>query len=125
MKSLFAKLCAILIVMGLALSFGSAWAADWKELAEATTGSFRYDAASITSPSAGLVRVWIHNEAKHETSLVEFNCGAGGYRVLDVTEYDETGKMTRRHDYYDNPGWLEPSPKSILVPLRSRVCVNR
>ncbi len=122
MRSLSAKLGIIFLVVGVAICYSTAWGADWKEFAEATTGVFRYDAASIASPSKGLVRVWIHNVTKHETNLVEVNCMAASYRVLDVIEYDDAGRIKGREDYYDNTGWLSISPKSVLEPLHEIVC---
>ncbi len=122
MKSSWIQLGVILLVAGLMISSSNAWGADWKEFARATTGTFHYDAASIRSPSTGMVRVWIHNVTKHETSLIEFNCRAGSYRVLDLVEYDETGRVKNRHDYYDNPNWLTISPESVPEPLRPIVC---
>ena len=122
MRSLSAKLGVIFLVVGLTISCSTVWGADWKEFAEATTGVFHYDAASVTSPSKGLVRVWIHNVTKHETNLVEVNCMAASYRVLDVIDYDDAGRMKEREDYYDNPGWLSITPKSVLEPLHEIVC---
>jgi len=60
----------------LTISYSNAWGADWKEFADATTGTFYYDAAGIRSPSAGTARVWIHNVTQHETSLIEFTAEA-------------------------------------------------
>ena len=122
MKSLPAKLVVILFVMVLTIFYGKAWAAEWKEFAEATTGTFLYDAASISSPSKGIVRVWIHNMIKHETNLVEFNCKDRSYRVLDVIQYDEANRPKGREDYYDNPKWLNISPRSVPEPLHKIVC---
>jgi hypothetical protein len=122
MRSLSAKLGVIFLVIGLTISCSVVWGADWKEFAEATTGVFHYDAASVTSPSKGLVRVWIHNVTKHETNLVEVNCMAASYRVLDVIEYDDAGRIKEREDYYDNSSWLSISPKSVLEPLHEIVC---
>jgi hypothetical protein len=122
MKLSWTQLGVILLFVGLTISYSNAWGADWKEFADATTGTFHYDAASIRSPSTGIVRVWIHNVTKHETSLIEFNCRGGSYRVLDLVEYDAGGRMKNRHDYYDNPNWLTISPKSVLEPLRPIVC---
>jgi hypothetical protein len=122
MKSSWTKLGLILLLMGPTTFYSNAWGADWKEFTDATTGIFHYDAASISSPSAGVVRVWIHNVTQHETSLVELNCRGGSYRVLDLVEYDEAGRMKNRHDYYDNPNWLTISPKSVPEPLRTMVC---
>jgi hypothetical protein len=122
MKSLAVKLGVSLLVLGLTFCSTEAWSAEWKELAEATTGIFQYDAASISSSSQGLVRVWIHNASKRETSLVEFNCKGGIYRVLDVAEYDEASRIKAREDYYDNPYWLSVTPKSVPESLQKVVC---
>jgi hypothetical protein len=122
MKWSWTQLGVILLLSGLMISYSNAWGADWKEFADATTGSFYYDAASIHSPSTGIGRVWIHNVTKHETSLIEFNCRGGSYRVLDLIEYDEAGRIKNRYDYYDNPNWLTISPKSVPEPLRPIVC---
>ncbi len=122
MRSLSVKLGIIFLVVGLTVGSSIVWGAAWKEFAEATTGVFRYDAASITSPSKGLVRVWIHNATKHETNLVEVNCMAASYRVLEVIEYDDSGRLKEREDYYDNSSWLSITPKSVLEPLHEIVC---
>jgi hypothetical protein len=122
MKSSWIQLGVILWVAGLMISHSNAWGADWKEFAEATTGTFHYDAASIRSPSTGMVRVWIHNVTTHETSLIEFNCRGGSYRVLDLIEYDKAGQVKSRNDYYDNPNWLTISPNSVPEPLRPIAC---
>jgi hypothetical protein len=122
MKSSWTQLGLILLLAGLMISYSNAWGADWKEFADTTTGAFQYDAASIRSPSAGIVRVWIHNVTRHETSLIELNCRGGSYRVLDLVEYDEAGRIKNRHDYYDNPNWLTISPKSVPEPLQPLVC---
>ena len=122
MRSCRIYLGVVLGLVGLTIFTPNLWGADWKEFAEATTGTFYYDATSVRSPSTGMVRVWIHNVTKHETSLIEFNCGGGSYRVLDLVEYDESGRVKNRHDYYDNPNWSTISPKSIPEPLRPIVC---
>jgi hypothetical protein len=122
MKLPWTQLAVILLLAGLTISYSNAGGADWKEFADATTGIFYYDAASIRSPSTGMVRVWIHNVTKHEASLIEFNCRGGSYRVLDLVEYDEAGRIKNRHDYSDNPNWLTISPKSVPEPLQTLVC---
>ena len=103
LKSLSVKAVFILFATGLTICYAEAWAADWKEFAEATTGVFYYDAADIPSPSEGHVRVWIHNVTKNETNLVEFNCKNRTYTVLDVIQYDEAKVIKSRETYYDNP----------------------
>jgi len=124
MKSLFAKLVLIFITMGLTICYGKAEAAEWKEFAEATTGAFHYDAASISSTPEGFFRVWIHNVTKQETNLVEFNCKERSYHVLDVIQYDEANRVKSRETYYDNPthNWYDISPKSVPEPLYKIVC---
>lgn len=122
MKSLSAKLGVVLLVMGVTVCYAEVWGADWKEFAEATTGIYGYDTESISSPSEGLVRAWIHNTTKRETSLIEFNCKGGGYRVLDVIEYDEALRIKGRYNYYDNPTWLNISPKSVPELLYTILC---
>jgi hypothetical protein len=122
MKSSWIQLGVILLLVGLTIFTSNVWGADWKEFADATTGTFYYDAASIYSPSTGIARVWIHNVTKHETSLIEFNCRAGSYRVLELAEYDEAGRIKNRHDYYDNPNWLTIAPKSIPESLQPLAC---
>ena len=116
------KLGVILLVMGLTICCAKAWGADWKEFAEATTGTFYYDTASVTSPSKDFFRVWIHNVNKHETSLIEIDCREKDYRVLDVVEYDETDRIKDRFDYYDNPNWLVISQNTVPEPLHSILC---
>ena len=122
MKSSWIQLGVILLLAGLMLSYSNAWGADWKEFADATTGTFYYDATGISSPSAGMTRAWIHNATKHETSLIEFNCKGGSYRVLDVVEYDAAGRIKSRQDYHDNPNWMTISPKSVPESLLPIVC---
>jgi hypothetical protein len=122
MKLSWTQRGVILLLAGLTISTSNTWGADWKEFADATTGTFHYDAASIRSPSTGIVRVWIHNVTKHETSLIELNCSGGSYRVLDLVEYDDAGRIKNRHDYYDNPGGLTISPKSVPELLSTLVC---
>ena len=122
MKSLAVNLGVIFLFVGITISHADVWGADWKEFAEATSGVFQYDAASISSASQGFQRVWIHNGAKQESSLVELNCRGGGYRVLDVVEYDEASRMKARHDYHDNPNWLSITPKSVPESLQKIVC---
>jgi hypothetical protein len=122
MKSSWIQLGVIIGVVGLMIFTSNAWGADWKEFARATTGIFYYDATSVHSPSAGIVRVWIHNATKHETSLIEFNCKGGSYRVLDLVEYDAAGGTKNRYNYYDNPNWLTISPKSVPEPLQPVLC---
>lgn len=122
MKSLSAKWVVILLVIGLTICYARVWAADWKEFAHATTGIFHYDAESISSPSKGFVRVWIHNVSKHETSLIEFDCNGGSYRVLDIIEYDEAGRIKNRSLYYDASDWKNISPRSVPEPLQKILC---
>ena len=122
MKTLSAKAGGILLVMGLILSCGIAWGADWKEFAEATTGIFQYDAQSISSSPQGFVKVWIHNATKRESSLVEFNCEGKVYHVLDVVEYDQARLIKNRSNYYDNPTWSNISPGSVPEALEKIVC---
>lgn len=124
LKALPVKAAVILFAMGLTICFAEAWAADWKEFAEATTGIFHYDTADIRSPSAGFVRVWIHNETKKETSLLELNCKGRTYRVLDVIQYDAAGGIKSRDAYYGNatPTWFSIEPNSVPGPLHSLVC---
>ena len=123
-KTSWVKAAAILLVAGLASCFGEAQAADWKEFTEATTGVFHYDAADVRSPLEGFVRVWIHNSTKKETSLLEFDCKNNCYRVLDVIQYDEAGRIRGRETYYDNPTptWFDIEPNSVPRPLRNIVC---
>ncbi len=124
MKSLFAKLVLIFIVVGLTNSQMEAWAAEWKVLTDATTGVFYYDAASISSTPKGYVRVWIHNVTKQETNLVEFQCKERNYHVIDVIQYDEAERIKSRETYYDNPTpkWYDISPKSVPEVLYEIVC---
>ena len=124
MKSLFTKLVFILIVLGLTICYGNARAAEWKEFAEATSGIFHYDAASISSTPGGFVRVWIYNVTKQETNLVEFNCKKRSYHVLDVIQYNEARGIKSRETYYDNPthDWYDISPKSVPEALSEIVC---
>ena len=122
MKSSSAKLGVVLLVVGFTICYSKAWGADWKKFSEATTGIFEYDAASISSPSKGFVRVWIHNATKHVTHFAEFNCRGGSYRVLDRIEYDEADRMKTRDTYYDNTNWVNIAPGSVLEPLREIVC---
>jgi hypothetical protein len=122
MKLSSTKLGIVLLVVGLTICYAKAWGADWKEFAEATTGTFYYDKGSVTSPSKDFFRVWIHNATKHETSLIEIDCRKKNYRVLDVIEYDEAGRIKGRHDYYDNPGWLGISQRTVPELLHSILC---
>jgi hypothetical protein len=122
MKTLSAQLGVILLVMGLTLSCGTVWGADWKEFAEATTGIFQYDAQSISSSPQGYLKVWIYNATKRESSLVEFNCGGKVYHVLDVVEYDQARLIKNRSNYYDNPTWSNISPGSVPEALQKIVC---
>jgi hypothetical protein len=124
MKHSSSKLGVIFLVMGLTICCARAWGADWEEFAEATTGIFYYDVESVTSPSKGFYRVWIHNTTKHESSLIEIDCKEKNYRVLDVIEYDETNrfKVKARYDYYDNTRWLVISQRTVPEPLHSILC---
>ena len=122
MKSLSAKLGLFFLVTGLAIWNTNVWGTDWKEFAQATTGVFYYDAGSMASPSQGILRVWIHNATKHETSLSELNCKDDSYRVLDVVEYDKEGNIKNRNTYYDNTTWLKAPPGSVLELLDILVC---
>jgi hypothetical protein len=124
MKSLFAKLVVIFIIVGLTYSYGKAEAEDWKEFAEATTGIFQYDAASKGLTPEGYVRVWMYNVTKRESNLVEFNCKEKTYHVLDVIQYDEARQIKNRETYYDNPthNWYDISPKSVPEALYEIAC---
>jgi hypothetical protein len=124
LKSLLVKVVVMLFAMGLTIWYADAWAADWKEFAEATTGIFYYDAADIPTPSEGHVRVWIHNVTKNETNLVELNCKDRTYTVLDVIQYDEAKRIKSRETYYDNPTftWFNITEKSVPEPLHGIVC---
>jgi hypothetical protein len=124
MKSLFAKLVLILIVLAVTNYHAKAKAAEWKQFAEATTGIFYYEAASISTTPQGFVRVWINNVTKKETGLLEFNCKERRYHVLEVIQYDEANRIKSRQTYYDNPtpNWFDISPKSVMEPLYEIVC---
>ena len=122
MKLSSSRLGVIFLVMGLTICCARACGADWKEFAEATTGIFYYDVASVTSPSKDFYRVWIHNTTKQETSLIEIDCKEKNYRVLDVVEYDEADRIKTRYDYYDNPNWLGIFQNTIPEPLHSILC---
>jgi hypothetical protein len=124
MKSLSPKWGVILLAVGLTVCSARAWSSDWKEFAEATTGVFRYDAASISSRPEGFVRVWINNITRNETNLVELNCKDRSYQVLSVVQWDEAYRIKNREDYADNPepNWLKFSPKSIPEALYQIVC---
>jgi hypothetical protein len=124
MKSLFTKLVLVVVVVGFTTLYGEARAAEWKEFTEATTGVFRYDAASISSTPKGFVRVWIHNVTKQETNLVEFNCKERNYHVLDVIQYDKANRIKSRETYYANPtpNWYGISAKSVPEALYEIVC---
>ena len=112
MKTLFARSGAILLIVGFTVCSSRVFSADWKEFAEATTGIFRYDAASISSPSEGLVRVWINNMTKNETNLVELKCKGNDYRVLSFVQWDEAYRVKGRQDYPD-ADWLKISSGSV------------
>ena len=122
MKSLSVKLGVILLIAGLTICQTQVWGADWKEFAEATTGFFYYDKASVSSTREGFLRVWIHNTTKHESSLIEIDCKEKNYRVLDITEYDEASRIKDRHLYYDNSGWIDISQRTVPEPLHSILC---
>jgi hypothetical protein len=122
MKWSWSKLGGVALVMGLVVCYSNAWGADWKEFAVATTGTFQYDTSSVISLSKDVVRVWIHNATKHESSLIELNCKDRSYHVLDSVEYDEALHMKRRDDYYDNPNWLNISRGSVPEPLYQILC---
>jgi len=126
MKSLFGKLVLILIVVGLAICQGEAKAADWKEFAEATTGIFHYDAAGISSTPEGFRRVWVYNVTEQEANLVELNCAAKKYHVLDVIQYAEANRIKSRETYYDNPvhNWYD-IPRSRFWNLSIRLCARK
>jgi hypothetical protein len=124
MKSSFAKLVLILIVLGLTICYGNARAAEWKEFTEATSGVFHYDPTSISSTPEGFVRVWICNVTKQEANLVEFDCKKKSYHVLDVIQYDEAKRIKNRETYYDNPihNWYDITPKSVPEALFEIAC---
>jgi len=122
MTLLSAKLAVIFLVVGLIISQAKAGGANWKEFAEASTGIFYYDAGSVSSPSDGIFRVWIHNATKRETSLIDINCKGKDYRVLDVIQYDEAGRIKDRHLYYDNTAWRGITQRSVPEPLHSTLC---
>jgi hypothetical protein len=121
-KLLSIKWAVILVVVGLIICQAKAWGEDWKEFAEATTGIFYYDAGSVSSPSGGIFRVWIHNVTKHEASLIDINCKEKDYRVLDVIQYDEVGRIKDRNLYYDNTAWLGITQNTVPEPLHSILC---
>ena len=124
MKSSWAKVIVVLFVMGLTIFCAKAWAEEWKEFAEATTGAMVYDAASIRSTPEGFVRVWIYDMTQQETTLVEFNCKQRSYHILDVIRYDEAKRIKSRETFYGDPPskWYDISPKSISEPLYKIVC---
>ena len=122
MRTLSAKLGIMLLVVGLTLCCGIVWGADWRELAEATTGVFQYDAQSVSPSPQGIVKVWIYNATRREGSLIEINCKEKRYHVLDVVQYDQDRRVTNRSNYYDNPTWLTVSPGSIPEALQKMVC---
>jgi hypothetical protein len=122
MKTLSAKLGIMVLAVGFTLCCGIAWGADWKELAETTTGVFEYDAQSVSSSPQGFVKVWIYNATKREGSFIEINCKAKSYHVLDVVQYDQDRRVTNRNDYYENPTWTNISPGSIPEALQKIVC---
>jgi hypothetical protein len=122
MKTLSAKLGIMVLAVGFTLCCGIAWGADWKELAETTTGVFEYDAQSVSSSPQGFVKVWIYNATKREGSFIEINCKAKSYHVLDVVQYDQDRRVTNRNDYYENPTWTNISTGSIPEALQKIVC---
>jgi len=122
MKPLSFKLGIIFLVAGIALFQSPVRGADWKEFAEATTGIFYYDKGSVSSTPEGFLRVWINNTTKHESSLIEIDCKEKNYRVLDIVEYDDSGRIKDRHLYYDNSDWLPISQKTVPEPLHTILC---
>lgn len=122
MGRLSAKLGITVLVVGLTLCWGVVWAADWKELVEATTGIFQYDAQSVSTSPQGFAKAWVYNTTKREGSFIEINCKEKRYHVLDVVQYDEARRVTNRSDYYDNTTWLNVSPGSIPEALQKIVC---
>jgi hypothetical protein len=123
MKSLSVKWGIIFLAVGLIVCYGKAWGADWKELAQASTGTFEYDAASVRPSSEGMVRVWIHNSTKHETSLIEINCKGKSYQLLDLIEYNDSGQIQNRYLYYDTPpSWVNISSETVAESLYGAVC---
>ncbi len=124
MKCLRARLALIFFAIAFSVGMGKGWAADWKPLAEATTGVFRYDAASVTSLSEGLKRVWINNMTKNETDLVVLDCKEKAYQVLSEVQWDEAFRMKSREDYAYNPtpNWIKIPAKSVPEALYEVVC---
>jgi hypothetical protein len=119
----FAKLGVFVFVAGLIFCSTSGWGADWKQFAEATTGIFRYDAASVSRPSQGLVRVWINNMTKNQTNQVELNCKDQMYHVLDVVQWDENYRVKRHEHFHDTPpDWKKISPRAVPEALSRVVC---
>ncbi len=124
MKPLSVGSAGILLALGLLIYSANAWAAEWKPLAKASTGVFHYDAASVRSTPEGFVRVWIHNVTKKESDLVEIDCKAKSYHVLDVIQYDEASRVKSRETFYDNPthNWYAISPGSVPELLSLFLC---
>ena len=122
MKTLLAELGIMFLVVGFTLCCSIAWGADWKELAEATTGVFEYDAQSVSSSPQGFVKAWIYNATRREASHIEINCKGKSYHVLDVVQYDQSERITNRSDYYENPTWSTISPRSVPEALQRIVC---
>ena len=124
MKSLSTWVGVFFLAAGLIICSSGGWGSDWQEFAEATTGVFRYDAASMSRPSEGLVRVWINNMTKNETNLIEIKCKDRNYQVLSVVQWDQAYQIKTREDYYNqpNPNWLKISPRSVPEALFEIVC---
>jgi hypothetical protein len=122
MKLLSIKLVVNLVVVGIIVYQAKARGTDWREFAEATTGIFYYDAGSVSSPSNGVFRVWIHNVTKRETCLIDIICKEKDYRVLDVIQYDDAGRIKDRDLYYDNTVWLGITQRTVPEPLHSTLC---
>jgi len=122
MKPFSTALGIVLLVVAFGLCSPDAWGQDWKEFAYATTGTFYYDTRSVSSPAEGMLRVWIHNLSKLETSLLEVNCKDRSYQVLDYIQYDEAWRIKDRYTFYDDPKKVTIPPGSVTESLHKVVC---
>jgi hypothetical protein len=140
MKTSSVKLGVIFFIIGLTI-FGTigAWGADWKLFDWSVSGSWYYDAESLSRSSPDIVRVWtirkftdkgvremVKNFGKqyenidHSKGFEEINCSKKRLRILSYTHYSKKGEVI--HSQTSEGLWNDILPDSQWDKLYQLVC---
>jgi hypothetical protein len=140
MKSLWAKLGVVLIVIGLAiLGNGEVWGTDWKLFKKTEDAKFYYDKKDVTQSPQKIVKVWIrqvytkkgkmdmiklvgprYENLGYSINSLEFGCEAKLIHFLSMTYYSKNEDVLDLENPPDK--WESIPPNSMFDALYKKIC---